>query len=154
MPFCVQCGNQVGASDAFCARCGQRQAAAAASGGNANPVDGMSPRTASLLCYVPLLGWLMSLIVLASTRLRQNPTVRFHAFQSLYLFVAWLVLDWVVKPIFHMGGISRIQRVVPDILQLAIFIGWIVMLIKVSQNERYHLPILGDLAERSVAEQA
>ena len=39
------------------------------------------------------------------------------------------------------------------LLQLAIFAAWIIMLIKVSHDENYRLPIIGELAERSVSEQ-
>lgn len=156
MPYCVQCGNQVDDADQFCARCGHQQGAAASPGRAVPPRDsftGLSPRMASLLCYIPLLGWLMSLLVLATPHLRRDRAVRFHAFQGLYLFVAWLLLDWFLKPLFHMGVVPHIQRIVPDVLQLAVLAGWIIMLIKTGQNERYHLPIVGELAERSVAEQ-
>ena len=155
MPFCVQCGNQVAPSDGFCARCGHPQnPAGGAATFSRDPFTGISPRLASLLCYVPLLGWLMSLVILSTPHLRRDRVVRFHAFQGLYLFVAWLVLDWFVKPVFHMSGLFYFQKVVPDLLKLAVLLGWIIMLVKTGQNEQYRLPVVGELAERSVAEQA
>src|SRR5271169_300965 len=107
MPFCSQCGNEVGPSDGFCGRCGARQPVAAAQSGPSrgpgpDPLAGINPRTASILCYVPGIGWIASIIVLASDRFRHNRTVRFHAFQGLYLFVLWLMEDWVLKPLFYM----------------------------------------------------
>ena len=63
-------------------------------------MHGISPRTASLLCYIPILGWIVSIVVLASARFRADSRVRFHAFQGLYLFVAWLIVDWVLGPCF------------------------------------------------------
>lgn len=165
MPFCVQCGNQVAATDCYCARCGQRQAAATPRGPAASTAAGMppgqdvfatlNPRTAAILCYVPLMGWLMSLVILASPQLRNKRTLRFHAFQGLYLFVAWLVLDWVIGPVFRAfpRGIG-LSHAVPGVLQLGVMVGWIVMLVKTAQNRLYRLPVVGELAERSVAEQA
>jgi uncharacterized membrane protein len=38
-------------------------------------------------------------------------------------------------------------------MTLVIYIAWIVMLIKTSQQQHFSLPIVGELAERSVAEQ-
>jgi uncharacterized membrane protein len=115
----------------------------------------MSPRTASLLCYIPMVGWIAAIIVLASERFRRAAQVRFHAFQGLYLFAAWLVVEWVVAPMlrFDYGYDMGWHRLLRNGLQLAIFAAWIVMMIKVSHDEDYRLPILGDLAERSASEQ-
>jgi len=57
-----------------------------------DPLSGISPRTASILCYIPVVGWIASIIVLAADRFRNDHRVRFHAFQGLYLFVAWLIV--------------------------------------------------------------
>ena len=153
MPFCCQCGQSVGSSDAYCGVCGARQAAAAA----APPVDylhGVSPRTAALLCYIPILGWIVSIVVLASARFRSNARVRFHAFQGLYLFVAWLLVDWVLSPGLRLAFIGTpFHQVFPGLIKAVIFGAWIFMIVKTSQDEMYKLPILGDLAEKSVSEQ-
>jgi len=98
MPYCCQCGNQVAETDIYCRRCGARQPAPERV---PPPLEAISPRTASVLCYVPLLGWIAAIGVLASRRFRQNRTVRFHAFQGLYLFVAYLIVEWVVGPFFR-----------------------------------------------------
>ncbi len=41
----------------------------------------------------------------------------------------------------------------PGLMKAVIFGAWIFMIIKTSQDEMYKLPILGDLAEKSVSEQ-
>ena len=146
MPFCSQCGNQVDTADVYCARCGTRQPAAQPS--PADPFHSISARTASILCYIPGIGWIGSIIVLASERFRTNQTVRFHAFQGLYLFVAWLIEDWVLTPIFR--GIPHMH--VDPIIKVALLVMSIFMIVKASQEERYSLPIIGELAEKSVSE--
>src|SRR5437899_8049584 len=98
MPYCSQCGSQVGPADVYCANCGSRQPAEAPR--DSDLMSGVSPRTASILCYIPVIGWIASIIVLASDRFRRNHQVRFHAFQGLYLFVAWLIVDQVLRPLF------------------------------------------------------
>jgi uncharacterized membrane protein len=146
MPFCSQCGNQVGDADVYCGKCGSRQPTIAAAA--RDPFASMSPRTAAILCYIPLLGWIASIVVLATERFRYDRTVRFHAFQGLYLFVAWLIVDHVVAPVF-----GFVPRVPLGGLFRAVLLGvWIFMIVKASQDEAYSLPLIGELAERSVAE--
>jgi uncharacterized membrane protein len=147
MPYCSQCGTQVAAHDVFCAKCGGRQPVV----DRPTPqelLSGVSPRTAAILCYIPLMGWICAIIVLAAHRFRDDRTLRFHAFQGLYLFVAWLIADKVLGPMF--GLVPHMH--IGSLLRLAVFGLWIFMLIKASHEEAYSLPIIGELAERSVAE--
>ena len=149
MAYCCQCGHEVAETAAYCRQCGAKQA---------GPVPGkagdflkdISPRAASTACYIPFVGWIASIVVLASERFRANREVRFHAFQGLYIFVAWLIVDWVLADFFLLG---RSPRFVISGLKTVILGAWVLMLIKVSQNQTFRLPVLGELAERSVAEQ-
>ena len=90
------------------------------------------------------------MIVLAADKFRNNQTVRFHAFQGLYLFVAWLIVEWVISPIFR-----EVHYPVPRVdklLNVLILFLWIFMIIKTSKEETYSLPIIGELAQKSAAE--
>jgi len=151
MPFCSQCGNQVGERDSFCGKCGARQPIPAKPASR-SPFADLSSRNASLLCYIPLVGWIPAIVILASARFKQDREVRFNAFQGLYLFVAWLVIDWAVSPFFHFQP-EFVMFSIVGILKIGIFAIWIFMIVKTSQHETYRLPLLGDLAERSLAEQ-
>jgi uncharacterized membrane protein len=144
----------VGAADQFCARCGGRQPTAATAASSPPPpfAGGISNRNAAMLCYIPWVGWVAAIVVLASDRFRHESEVRFHAFQGLYLFVAWLLVEWVISPLFWWDNFP-LHRLFPDALHLVILIAWILMIIKVSQGENYRLPIIGELADRSVSEQ-
>jgi uncharacterized membrane protein len=152
MPFCCQCGQGVGNHDVFCAHCGNRQPETKPA---TDYLQGISSRTASLLCYIPIVGWVVSIVVLASVRFREDAKTRFHAFQGLYLFVAWLIVDWVLSPIlsFPHGWGPPFYRIVPALMKVAVFGAWVFMIIKTAQDEMYKLPILGELAEKSVSEQ-
>jgi uncharacterized membrane protein len=152
MPFCCQCGQGVGNQDVFCAHCGNRQPETKPA---ADYLQGISSRTASLLCYIPIVGWVVSIVVLASVRFREDAKTRFHAFQGLYLFVAWLIVDWVLSPIlsFPHGWGPPFYKIVPALMKVAVFGAWVFMIIKTAQDEMYKLPILGELAEKSVSEQ-
>lgn len=116
-----------------------------------DPLAGLSPRTAAILCYVPAIGWIAAVIVLAARRFKDDRMIRFHAFQGLYLFAAWLIVDWVIGPIAratpgHYFPIDLVLHAL--ILGVSIF-----MMVKASHNEAYVLPIIGELAQKSVIEQ-
>jgi uncharacterized membrane protein len=118
-------------------------------------LHGISSRTASLLCYIPIIGWVVSIVVLASARFRDDAKTRFHAFQGLYLFVTWLIVDWVLSPLlsFPQDWGPAFYKIIPVLLKVAVFGAWVFMIIKTAQDEMYKLPILGELAEKSVSEQ-
>jgi uncharacterized membrane protein len=152
MPFCSQCGNLVSASDVFCAKCGARQPVTPSNPLPPSGTDALSalhPRTASVLCYVPGIGWIVSIVLLASGRFRNDLTVRFHAFQGLYLFVAWLIADWVLRPAFYFVPWPHFE--IYRIAELALLGMSIFMMLKAGQNEAFALPIFGELAHRSAA---
>jgi len=163
MAFCVQCGQAVGSADKFCAKCGTPQAGASsgpsssgysAAGRVQDFWSNVSHRNAALLCYIPWVGWIAAIAVLASERFRSEKRLRFHAFQGLYLFAAWLMVEWVVTPMLVFPTVGfPFFRGISQILHLVIVGTWIFMLIKVSQDVDYRLPVLGDLADRSVSEQ-
>ncbi len=148
MPFCSQCGNQVGATDVFCAKCGGRQPVGSQPG--VDPLASVTPKTASMLCYIPVVGWIAAIIVLAADRFRQDQRVRFHAFQGLYLFVAWLIVNQVLRPVWE--GLSDSVVPLDKILEGLLMIAWIVMLVKTSHDEAYALPVIGELAHKSASE--
>ena len=147
MAYCCKCGSGVQDTDSFCAKCGNEQT------GARPPADlaaSFSPRTAAVLCYVPWLGWIAAIVVLASNSFRTNRTVRFHAFQGLYLFVAWLIVQWVFKPWDFFTGSPHIPVV--EIMKLALLVLSIFMMVKAGEGRQYSLPVLGELAERSLTE--
>ncbi len=163
MPFCPNCGSMVTANDRFCGRCGAPQPSVGAGTGSGaagarasrswqeTAAAGFSNQTASTLCYVPVVGWIAGLLVLATERFRQERTVRFHAFQGLYLFVTWLLVDLITDNFFRAASELRF---VPNPFKLALIGTWIYMLIQTNQGRLIKLPVVGEIAERSVDEQS
>lgn len=153
MPFCTNCGSSVGEGAAFCQNCGAPQPHAAAQ--FTDFLEGMSDRTASILCYIPVFGVIPAIIFLASHKYRKNTHVRFNAFQALYLFVAWLIISTAAPTLLFTGfpGFG-LEHLIVGILKIGIFICWIFLLVKAANREEVRLPIIGDLAARSTSEQA
>lgn len=180
MPFCTNCGTKVDGQAAYCSNCGAPQANRGAAGEQAtgtsarfggNPwagrprppfnsagpapdfLEGMTDRTAAILCYIPVFGVIPAIIFLASKKYRGNVRVRFNAFQSLYLFVAWLIVS-SAAPIILFGGVSGFgERSLFGLLKFAVFGCWIYLLVKSANEEQVRLPVIGDLAARSTTEQ-
>ncbi len=159
MPYCPKCGNEVSSADRFCGACGGAQPGGSGSGsgratGNrawqTSAFASVSARNASTLCYIPFIGWIAGLLVLAADRFRMERTVRFHAFQGLYLFVVWLLVDLVVDN-FRFDGPGF--RWILNPLKLAVVGTWIYMIVQTNQDKLVKLPLLGELADRSVDEQ-
>ncbi len=102
-----------------------------------------------MLCYVPWLGWIAAIYVLVSDTFRGNRTVRFHAFQGLYIFVGWMLAHWALGLWLRLLFDDR-GHGFASIIELFLLGVWVFMLVKTSNNERHELPLVGELAEKSL----
>ena len=96
-----------------------------------------------------MIGWIASVVVLASERFRAVRSVRFHAFQGLYLGVAWVLNGWVLG---HLPWGREID-IVHNLVSVALLGMSIFMMVKAAHDQEYSLPLFGELAQRSVSEQ-
>jgi len=102
---------------------------------------GMDQNVASLLCYV--LGFITGLIFILIEK--DNKVVRFHAFQSLFTFLATFVIQILIGIIISIIPILAIFSLV---FSLAVLVLWIFLMVKAFQNQMIKLPIVGDLAAK------
>jgi uncharacterized membrane protein len=145
MAFCATCGSAV--EGQFCAKCGSRVGAApsAASGPAMQASGAMADNVASTLCYV--LGLITGIIFLVLAPYNKNPLIRFHAFQSIFLHVACIVVMIginIVLGIMHMFGLYFLV----SLFWLACFVLWIYMLIQTYQGKTIVLPVIGPTAQQ------
>src|SRR5437868_15492749 len=103
MPYCVQCGTPVGDRDRFCGKCGAQQTIRDTAAPPQDFMNQVSPQHWAILCYVPLLGWIASVIILATQRFRGDRRGRFPTFQGLYLFAGWALVGLVNAPVLLLG---------------------------------------------------
>lgn len=94
----------------------------------------------ALLCYV--LGWVSGLIFLLLEK--KSKFVKFHAMQSLIIFLAITVISVLV------GWLPVLGVIFSTLIGLLAFILWILLMVKAYQGEKYKLPIVGDIAERNI----
>lgn len=151
MAFCPNCGAQV--SGTFCQNCGTSitgGTAAAGAGASyvppATPVaaPGLTENVASALCY--LFGLVTGIIFLLIAPYNQNKLIRFHAFQSIFMHVAFIVL-WILFSMMSLltHGIGFLLS--PLFILLAVGV-WLYMLFTAYNGKKVKLPVIGDLAEK------
>ncbi|MGM0452900.1 MAG: DUF4870 domain-containing protein [Thermodesulfobacteriota bacterium] len=104
-----------------------------------NTVLGIDQNIEALLCYV--LGWITGIVFLLLEK--ENLFVRFHAMQSLVVFLGLFVLSFVV-------GVIPVLGLLTPIIFLLTIVLWIMMMIKSFQGEMYKLPWAGDFAEKQI----
>ncbi len=116
------------------------------------PVTSLQPNTAALLCYIPGLGWIAAAIFLTLYPYNQNRYVRFHAFQGLYLAVLWLLAQVFFLPLpgFH-DGVFHPFFGIRGALKVAVLVAQIIGIVKTARNQDFRVPIVADLADRSLA---
>jgi len=69
--------------------------------------------------------------------------VRFHAAQSIFVFVVLFALQWIV-------GISIILSSLVPLIGLLIFVLWLTLIYKAWQGDEFEVPVLGHYARRLV----
>jgi uncharacterized membrane protein len=146
MAFCAKCGAQVNEGAAFCQACGNTIATTpgGAAAAPAPAATGMSSNVAGMLTYI--LGIITGIIFLVIEPYKRDPFVRFHAFQSIFYWLAcfviglalWSILPWSMLPVLWL-------------VRLAMVVGWVFLMFKAYNNERFKLPVIGDLAEKQAA---
>lgn len=101
---------------------------------------GVSQNVAAALAY--LLGWISGIIVLVVEK--ENQYVRFHAMQSIAVFVPLTVIS------FAAGYIPVIGGLVGFLLPIATLILWIVLMINAAQGKDFRLPYVSEFAENQL----
>jgi len=153
MAFCPNCGTQV--TGTFCQNCGTSMAGVAnPSAGStlgyapsqpaAATSTGMSENVAGALCY--LVGFITGIMSLVIAPYNQNKFARFHAFQSIFFNVAYIVI-WILIS-FLTVLTHGIGILLYPIIGLGFFVLWLYMMFSAYNNKRVKLPVIGDLAEK------
>jgi len=112
----------------------------------------MNDNAASALCYA--LGFITGALFLLLAPYNQNRTVRFHAFQSIFLNVAIIVLSIAVR-IFASLVAALIgwwaAGTIVFFFGAACLALWVVMVVTTFQGRTPTLPVVGQLAQQQAA---
>ena len=112
---------------------------------------GLQENVAAALCY--LLGVLTAVLFLVLEPYNRNRNIRFHAFQSLFVWIGMVVIG------IAFGIVSNIIAFLPFIgwlvvllmwplFGIACFGLWLMLMYKAYNGERWVLPVVGPMAEK------
>ena len=166
MSSCTNCGAVLADIAAFCGKCGASRipgvvtAADIVAPQNRKALDGrnaagssagLAPNVAAALSYA--FGVVGGAVFLFAKPYRSNAFVRFHALQSIFFMVAWVLFTvmWTVATeVFEaITGGFLITLIIPvDCLLTLAGIGyWVSLMYRAYADDQYKVPILGRLAE-------
>jgi uncharacterized membrane protein len=159
MANCAKCGAALLEGATFCGACGSPVSAAggppppSAGATSSAGSGGLTSNVAGALAYFTIIPAIIFLVVEPFNRDR---FVKFHAFQSLFFNIAWVVLligTMIVQIILAM--IPVVGWILAILLWLVIGLGgfglWVFTMYKAYNNEKFMLPVIGNLAEQQAA---
>jgi len=102
----------------------------------------------AVLCYLGF--WVTGLIFYFVED--KNKFIRFHAMQSILVFLPLTILAWIFGGffgIFSYGSAWAFFVWISWLFWVLLFILWIILMMKAYQVQKYKLPIIGDIAEKN-----
>lgn len=105
---------------------------------------GMDENIEAALSY--FLGFLTGILFFVLEK--ESKFVKFHAMQSIAVFIALFVINMFLGIIL---GITVVGLMLLPLIYLLEFILWIVLMYKAYKGEKFKLPVVGDFAEKQVA---
>ena len=107
---------------------------------NSSSSTNLAPNMAGALCYVPFIGWVASIVLLL---VEKNPSVKWHAVQSLLLGVGIWVLALVL-------GATVVLALLVPLIWVAGLIVQLFLAVKAYQGATVKLPLLGNWADKII----
>jgi uncharacterized membrane protein len=118
------------------------------------PQSGLSDNAAGAIAY---LTFVPAIVFLVLPPYNTSPYVRFHAWQSIFLNVAafaiYVVLGILsvfvatIMPFGYFGGYG-VWYLVVTAVRLALFIIWLICVLKAVNGGKFKLPIIGAISEQ------
>ncbi len=108
----------------------------------------MADNVAGALCYA--LGLITGILFLVIAPYNQNKAIRFHAFQSIFLNIAAILLSFAMSiliGLIHVFGALFVLFIGP-LIWLAFLGLWLYMMFSAYQGKTVVLPIIGPLAQQ------
>jgi len=116
----------------------------------------MQENVAGALCYI--VGFITGILFLVLEPYNKNPRVRFHAFQSIFFHLSWIVF-WIAMTVLQLilaailpWGLHAILGIFGILIGIVIWLGglatWIFLMFRAYNNNPLVLPIIGPLAQK------
>jgi uncharacterized membrane protein len=111
-----------------------------------NPT-GLTDNAAGALAYITIVP---AIVFLVLPPYNASSYVRFHAWQSILLNVAAIIIGFAFSFLTVFGWMLGLYYIYlfTRLIWLAWFIIWLICVLKAVNGVRYKLPVIGDLAEK------
>jgi uncharacterized membrane protein len=106
---------------------------------------GLSDTAASGLAY---LTFIPAIIFLVVAPYNQNPRVRFHCWQSIFLAIVWAAICIALMIVGVIPFLNLVDLILWPVLGIGFFVLWLIAIIQAFQGKRFAIPVLGGLAEK------
>ncbi|MGA9071220.1 MAG: hypothetical protein WB424_13240 [Terracidiphilus sp.] len=112
---------------------------------DSNP-SGLSDNAAGGLAYLTIIPAIVFLIV---APFKNSSYVRFHAWQSIFFFIGWAVVDILIGVVQNLvPSTVFLTLTVLQLVGLAFFAVLVIVFVSAFNGKRIKLPIIGGLAEK------
>jgi len=101
-----------------------------------------NPKTAAVVCYITIVGWLLSYFMLYKSR--KNDYSLFHLKQALMLHILFFVFNLIAVIGFWF---NRIIMLIGQIGSLVLIIFWLIGMWYAINEKRKLMPLIGSPAE-------
>jgi uncharacterized membrane protein len=109
-------------------------------------VSGISDNAAGGLSYITIVPAIVFLII---EPYKRSAFVRFHAWQSIFLYVAWALVHILVEVVQNLvPTVVFLTLTLWQLVDLAFFVVLVIVFVSAFNGKRFMLPIIGGLAER------
>jgi uncharacterized membrane protein len=143
--FCPTCGTQI-PDGASCPKCPVAAAPGATPGTTAiAPAGGLSDNVAGALAYLTIVPAVVFLVIEPFNKKR---FVRFHSFQSIFFFIAWIAVDICLSIVGHIPFLGWATLFLWPLVSLVLFVILLILALKAYQGQMFKLPVIGDIAEQ------
>jgi uncharacterized membrane protein len=108
---------------------------------------GLEENFEAVLCYLGV--WITGLIFYFVED--KNKFIRFHAAQSVLVFLPLMILAWIFGGffgIFSYGPEWVFFAWVSWLFWILVLILWFILMVKAYQMQKFNLPIVGDIADK------
>ena len=109
---------------------------------------GIEENAEAALCYFGL--WITGLLFYFIDD--KNKFIRFHALQSILVFLPLTILAWIFSGSFgliHFNQELYFLWWISLLFWILVFILWLILMVKAYQMQKIKLPIIGDIAEKN-----
>jgi uncharacterized membrane protein len=109
--------------------------------------SGLTDNAAGAIAYITIVP---AIVFLVMPPYNASPFVRFHAWQSIFLNIAAIVLMVAFSFLTVFGWMFGMYffYLLTRLIWLGWFVLWLVCVLKAVNGQRFKIPVLGDLAEK------